>query len=133
MEKNQAPTITYDSTGKAWVRSASEEQRLERLRSLADWMDAKFTLPGTDFKFGLDPVLGLVPGIGDTVAFLISCYIVMEAEKMGVSTTTRYRMMGNIFLDLFIGSIPLLGDLFDAGFKANRKNIALLHEHLGKI
>lgn len=133
MEKTQGPTITYDSSGKAWIRSASDEERLAKLDTLADWMDAKFTVPGTNFKFGLDPLLGLLPGIGDTAAFLVSSYIVMEAEKLGVNTTTKYRMIGNIFLDLLIGSIPFLGDLFDAGFKANRKNIALLREHIGRL
>ncbi len=125
------PNFIIDSTGRAYDPSAGE--RFARLEILAEWMDTKFTVPGTNFRFGLDPILGLLPGIGDTASFFVSAYIVMEAQKLDISTALKYRMIWNIFLDLLVGSIPVLGDLFDASFKANRKNISLLRTHMGRL
>lgn len=107
-----------------------KEAELRRLESLADWLDSRFRIPGTDIRFGLDGILGLFPGIGDSVLALPSAYLIMTAHKMGVSRFTLSRMVLNTGLDWLIGLIPLVGDLFDIGFKANRRNVALLRQHI---
>ncbi|MEQ8332012.1 DUF4112 domain-containing protein [Nisaea sp.] len=113
------------------VPSAIElDREIERLDTLADWMDSRFRVPGTDFRFGLDAVAGLVPGVGDGATALLSLYIVIQARRMGAPLSLRIRMTGNVIADLLIGSIPLVGDVFDAGFKVNRRNVALLRKHL---
>ena len=103
---------------------------LRQLQSLADWMDSKFVIPGTKIRFGLDSILGLIPGIGDTAAAAVTSFIIAKAGKYKLPMHVRARMIWNGFLDWFIGLIPFFGDIFDIGFKANRKNIALLIEHL---
>lgn len=100
--------------------------RIERLEALARLLDTRFTLPGTGVRFGLDGLLGLIPGVGDTVTGLISAYLIAEAAKMGARKRTVLRMAWNAGLDLVLGAIPVVGDLFDFAFKANRKNVGLL-------
>jgi Domain of unknown function (DUF4112) len=103
---------------------------LERLRGLARFLDTALPVPGTKYRFGLDAVIGLVPFIGDAVGALFSIYIVFQAGRLGASKATLARMIGNIGLDTLVGEIPLLGDLFDFGFKSNTRNLALLEHHL---
>ena len=106
------------------------EQRLKRLDRLADWLDSKFTIPGTKFSFGFDSIIGLVPGIGDTATLFVSAYIIYEAHKLGASGPMKLRMIWNVLLDWLVGIVPVLGDIFDAAFKANKKNVDLIrHEH----
>ena len=100
--------------------------RIERLEALARLLDTRFTLPGTGVRFGLDGLLGLIPGVGDTVTGLISAYLIAEAAKMGARKRTILRMAWNAGLDMVLGAIPVVGDLFDFAFKANRKNVGLL-------
>jgi uncharacterized membrane protein len=107
-----------------------EAQALQRLDALAQLTDTAFVLPGTDIRFGLDSVIGLVPGIGDVVSGLISSYLIWEARRLGVSKWILGRMMANTLIDTTIGAIPLAGDLFDVMFKANVKNMSLLRRHL---
>lgn len=107
----------------------SPEQRKrirDELDRLSRLMDASFNLPGTDFKIGLDPIIGLIPGIGDSISLLISAYIVLQAHRLGASRWTLTRMVSNIVLDAAIGAVPVLGDLFDFAFKANQRNLKLL-------
>jgi hypothetical protein len=107
------------------------ESEIRKLEQLAHWMDNKFVIPGTNVRFGLDSLLGLIPGLGDTVTALPAIYMVMAAHRLGVSRFVLARMIGNVGIDMLVGAIPLLGDLFDLGFKANRRNVALLRRHLG--
>jgi hypothetical protein len=93
-------------------------------------MDDGIPIPGTGLRIGLDPLLGLVPGVGDAAGAIVSGAIVLEAMRQRVSPYAIVRMIGNIALDAAVGAIPLLGDLFDAGFKANARNLALLERHL---
>jgi hypothetical protein len=93
-------------------------------------LDSAIPIPGTRYRFGLDALIGIVPGIGDAVGALFSAFIVFQAARMGVSSPTLVRMMGNVALDTIVGEIPLLGDVFDAGWKANTRNLALLEGHL---
>src|SRR5688500_10309232 len=102
---------------------------LKNLRVIAKLMDSQFRIPGTDVKFGLDALLGLIPGAGDFATFLISGYMVTVMAKNGASGFVLARMVLNIVIDSLIGSIPILGDIFDVAFKANQRNIALMQQH----
>lgn len=110
----------------------SEERVLimERLRSLSTLLDNSITIPGTSYRIGLDPFLGLLPGIGDYAGAAISAFIVIQGARLGASRATLTRMVTNIVIESLAGSIPLLGDIFDAGWKANLKNVALLENHV---
>ena len=108
----------------------SRIERLEHLQSLSYLLDNAIAIPGTRFRFGLDPVLGLVPGLGDVSGVVFSAYIVLQAARWRLPAATLLRMLGNIGLDWLIGNVPLLGDLFDVGFKANARNVALLRNHV---
>lgn len=105
---------------------SEREQALRRIRTLALLMDSAWEIPGTNFRVGLDAVIGLAPGVGDAITTLIACYIVLEARRLGVRKRTIARMVGNVGIDAVVGAIPLLGDVFDATFKANAKNLRLL-------
>lgn len=100
------------------------------VRLLARWMDSVFTVPGTNIRFGLDSLIGLIPGAGDTVTSLVSLYILSAAHRNGASKATLLRMGFNVAVDLVVGAIPLLGDLFDVYFKSNQRNVALLERRL---
>ena len=104
--------------------------RLNRLRRISRVMDDAIAIPGTKFRFGLDPILGLLPGGGDTLTGGLSAYIVVEAARMGLPREVLYQMVGNILIDSFAGTVPVLGDLFDVGWKSNARNIELLEKHL---
>ncbi len=103
--------------------------RLKNLDRLARVMDSSFHIPGTKIRFGMDAIIGLIPGVGDFLSFLISAYILSTATKLGASNYVMARMTLNSGIDAIIGSIPLVGDIFDIGFKANQKNIRLLQQH----
>ncbi len=104
-------------------------RELEKLDKLAWWMDSKFVIPGTSIRFGLDVILGLVPGIGDTGSLLISAYLIGKARSYNVPWYVTVQMIWNAFLDWIIGIIPLVGDLFDIGWKANLRNVSLIRQH----
>jgi hypothetical protein len=107
-----------------------EEAALWRVARLAYWLDDRFRIPGTSRRVGLDGLLGLIPGIGDTATTLVAAYIVIEAARMGVPKRTIARMLGNVGVDYVIGLVPLIGDLADLAWKANRRNAWLLQDHL---
>lgn len=104
---------------------------VSRARSLARLLDDLVRIPGTKVGIGLDPVIGLIPGLGDVVGGAMSGYILLVAAKEGAPTSVLTRMLGNIALDSLVGVIPFVGDLFDVGLKANRRNIDLLERYLG--
>jgi hypothetical protein len=110
----------------------SHEERLAQVRWLARIMDDTFRIPGTGIRFGLDSVLGFVPGIGDVVTSALSLLIVHHAWQTGASKLTLARMLGNVAADFAIGAVPVIGDLFDLVFKANRRNTRLLEQHLDR-
>ncbi len=103
--------------------------RVARLRRIAWLVDAAFVLPGTRFRFGLNSLIGLAPGAGDTILGLISLYIVYEAHRLGVPRAKIAAMIGNVVLEVAAGSVPILGDLFDVALKANLRNIRIVEEH----
>ncbi|MGB5633152.1 MAG: DUF4112 domain-containing protein [Waterburya sp.] len=104
--------------------------KLSKLRRVSRLLDNAISIPGTKISFGLDPILGLLPGGGDALTGGISAYIVVEAAKMGIPRKILWKMVGNILIDSFAGTIPLVGDLFDVGWKANIKNVELLEKQL---
>ena len=89
-------------------------------------MDSAFEIPGLKWRFGLDAILGLIPGLGDTLTSLVSVYVLTAAAKHGVPKITLARMGLNLCIDYMVGAIPVVGDLFDVWFKANNRNMALL-------
>ena len=105
---------------------------MRRLRGLATVLDSAVRVPGTNIRFGLDALLGLVPGIGDVAGGLASGYVLVEAARLGASRPTLVRMLGNILVEVVLGAAPVLGDLFDVGWKANARNVDLLESHLAK-
>ncbi len=107
-----------------------ESRRLQRIRFLARMLDTCITLPG-GFRIGFDPIVGLIPGIGDFLGGAFSFYLVYEAARLGIPTGVLLRMCGNVVVELLVGEIPLLGDIFDAVWKANARNVRLveLHHH----
>ena len=108
---------------------ASDESRLRRLEKLAQLLDTALPIPGTRFRIGLDGLLGLVPGVGDTIGAAFSAYIILEAARLGFSKGTLLRMSGNVAVETLIGAVPILGDIFDIAWKANIRNLALLRAH----
>lgn len=97
-------------------------------KKFAELLDSKFTLPGTRIKFGIDPILGLFTGLGDWFSAILSVYLMYYAAKIGATPSVLFRMFMNIFIDLIIGVIPVLGDMFDIAWKANIRNARLLEK-----
>jgi hypothetical protein len=104
--------------------------RLQRVRSLSHLLDNAILIPGTDYRIGLDPILGLLPGAGDIIGTGFSAYIILEAALMGLPKVTLTRMAFNILLETVVGSVPFIGDFFDFAWKANVKNLELLESHM---
>ena len=103
--------------------------RARNVRALARFLDNSITIPGTDWKFGFDAIVGLVPVVGDLIGGSLSAYILLEAARAEVPILTLARMLGNVGIDTLVGSVPALGDVFDAVWKSNIKNVALLERH----
>ena len=102
---------------------------MKHIALLTKLMDKQFRLPGTNFRFGLDGLIGLIPGAGDVTTLAVSCYLLALMAKNGASGYVMARMVLNVAIDAVVGSIPLVGDLFDFAFKANSKNLRLMQEH----
>jgi hypothetical protein len=109
---------------------ATHYERLLQLQRMADLLDSRWRIPGTRWRFGLDGVASVVPVVGDTLTAGFSAYIIWQAASFGVPKWLLGRMIANAGLDWAVGSIPVLGTVFDVAFKANRRNLALLTRHL---
>jgi hypothetical protein len=114
------------------VSVADEPPAMDRIRTVSRLLDEAFEVPLIDYKIGLDPILGILPAGGDAVAAAVSLYIVAEGARMGASTDTVLKMVLNVAVDAVIGSIPVLGTIFDAVWKANERNVALLEEEFSE-
>ena len=112
------------------LRGAGGIFRDENLDLLSRVLDTWFKIPGTNFRFGLDGIIGFVPGIGDLLAGAASCVIVIAAYVRGVPLVTVARMIANLAIEVVIGMVPFLGNLFDIGWRANRRNYHLLERSL---
>ncbi len=110
----------------------SADEQLAQLEWLADLLDSRFVIPGTNIRFGLDGVIGLVPIAGDLISALISFYLISRASELGLSPWVKTRMVWNVALDTVVRAVPILGDMFDVSFKSNRRNIALAKRYLAK-
>lgn len=118
---------TYDT----FADRTDRVRRLKRMHGIARLMDTAVRLPGTNFRFGADAVIGLVPGFGDVGGAVIGLFIVNEARRLGLPNHKLAMMLANIGVDAFGGSIPIVGDLFDAYFKANWRNLEIALDHFG--
>lgn len=107
----------------------SPNKSITNLESLAKWMDSRFVIPGTNIRFGLDSLIGLIPGAGDLSTFMVSGYMLSVLSQNGASGFVLARMALNILIDSIFGAIPVLGDIFDVFFKANQRNMKLMREH----
>jgi hypothetical protein len=106
------------------------QARLRRVRRLSHLLDDWFRIPGTPYRLGLDGLIGLLPGVGDVLGAFLSAYILLQARQLGVPKPTLLRMVGNIVIEMLVGAIPLLGDIFDVAWKANRKNADLVDAYV---
>lgn len=107
-----------------------QTDRAAGVRSLARLLDAAVGIPGTKIRFGLDALIGLVPGVGDLAGAAMSGYIVLTAARLGTPKPVLLRMVMNVAIDALIGAVPLIGDLFDVGWRANTRNTALIDKYL---
>jgi hypothetical protein len=107
--------------------------KIERLRRLAWLIDAIGWVPGTRFRFGINSVIGLAPGVGDVILALISLYFVYEAASLGLPRRKLVRMLWNVAVEAVLGAVPLLGDLFDVVWKANLRNVDIIDRHFGLL
>lgn len=103
---------------------------LKRIRRIATLLDTAFGIPGTKFRIGLDPILGLIPGGGDLITAGISAYMIYLATRFGLKKEEIGKMIGNVAIETFLGTVPLVGDVFDAYFKANIRNLEILEKHI---
>lgn len=117
---------TMDRMGEKAGRPAD----VQRLRTLAYWLDDRFRVPILGWRVGLDGLIGLVPGIGDAVTTVAALWILKEAHRLGAPRRTLGRMAVNIDVDAVLGAVPLVGDAFDLAHKCNRRNLHLLLDHL---
>jgi Domain of unknown function (DUF4112) len=108
---------------------ANEKTRISRLDRLSQLLDTAFRIPGTDFRIGLDAILGLVPGVGDALGAVLSSYIIIEAARIGLPKRILLRMVGNVAVESIAGAVPIIGDIFDIAWKANVKNFELLRSY----
>jgi NAD/NADP transhydrogenase beta subunit len=111
------------------IDAKSAPRGLKQLGALAKLMDAQFRIPGTDIRFGLDGIIGLIPGAGDLSTFAVSGYMLWIMAHNGASGYILARMAINILVDALVGAIPFIGDIFDIAFKANMRNLRLMQEH----
>lgn len=111
----------------------SDHQRtLERLDRFSYYTDSNIRVPFTNFRFGLDPLIGLIPGVGDFAGLILSLYVLNEAKKVGADRKVKRKIIRNMLIEFFVGMIPIFGDAFDAVFKANTRNTKLLRNYLYK-
>jgi hypothetical protein len=115
-----------------FASTPSRRERIARIDALASLLDTAFILPGTNVRFGLDAIIGLVPGIGDAITTAMSLYIVHEARQIGAPRHVILRMLANVMLDGIVGAVPVVGDAFDVLWRANRRNMRLLQNWLDR-
>lgn len=108
------------------------DESVARLDALANVLDSLVTIPGTNVRIGVDALIGLVPVVGDVLSQAISGYLIWEARRLGASRFVIGRMIANSAVDTVVGAVPFVGDAFDVAFRANKRNVALLKQHLAE-
>lgn len=121
--------MAHEMTKEPLVLSAKQEKSLYWLDRTANLLDNRFRIPGTKIRFGLDFIIGLIPYVGDMIGLAISGLLLLVMARNGASGMVALKMVGNILLDAAVGVFPFIGDLFDLGYKANRRNVNLLQQH----
>ncbi len=111
---------------------SDHRRTLERLDRFSYYTDSNIRVPFTEFRFGLSPLIGLIPGVGDFAGLILSLYVLYEAKKVGADRSVKRKMIRNMLIEFFVGMVPIFGDAFDAVFKANTKNTTLLRNYLYK-
>ena len=111
------------------INSTTPHPEFALIDSISSLMDNQFRIPFTQIRFGVDFLIGLIPTVGDWLSFGISSGLVFSMLRRGIGVGMLFKMLGNITLDAIVGSIPIIGDLFDLHFKANRRNVALLKQY----
>jgi Domain of unknown function (DUF4112) len=124
------PSVSLPSvTSASPTRTAA---RIDSLRRLQYLLDSAFRVPGTNFRFGWDPIIGLVPWVGDLLTAMMSCVIVFQAHQMRIPRVVQLRMVLNIVIDVVVGIVPFAGDIADVFWKSNTRNLALLERHVAR-
>ncbi|MGZ9073707.1 MAG: DUF4112 domain-containing protein, partial [Rhodoplanes sp.] len=106
---------------------------LARIERLARLLDTAYRIPGTQIRFGLDPLLGLLPVVGDIGGAALSAYLIYQARRLKLPKSAIARMIGNVAVEAALGAIPLAGDMFDLFWRANMRNLRILHRHMERI
>lgn len=130
MSQQQAEPLAAEFDGEIELPASVDEAAVRRMQFVANLLDESVRVPGTSFRIGLDPILGIAPVGGDAVSAVFSVYIVLESARLGVPFGTLLRMVANVSLDFAVGSIPVLGTVFDVFWKANKRNLELALEEL---
>ena len=112
------------------MTSMPPNDSLRRVQVLATLLDEALRVPGTNFRFGIDPIVGMIPGLGDLLGGAASAYIILEAARAGAPASVLLRMTMNVGMDTLVGAVPLVGDLFDFAWKSNTRNVRLLARHV---
>ena len=113
----------------SFSETRSLRDSLQRLDALSKLLDVAFLIPGTNIRFGVEAILRLVPGIGDAGASALSLYVLYEAHRLGIPKALMGRMIANVVVEGVAGAVPVIGDLFDVGWRANRRNVTLLRAY----
>lgn len=108
----------------------SRDAALGRMQTVANLLDTAFVIPGTRQRVGIDAVIGLIPGLGDILTTILSSYVIWEARNLGVSRLALARMLTNLAVHAAIGSVPVIGDMFDAFFRVNQRNMRIVRAQL---
>src|SRR3954465_6773945 len=127
MDRTNTQAFDFDLT-----RPRSRRDRIARLDALATLLDTAILIPGTDIRFGLDALIGLVPGIGDAITTAMSLFIVHEAKQLGAPGHVIARMVANVAFDGIVGAVPVIGDAFDVMWRSNKRNMRLPYAWLEK-
>lgn len=114
------------------VRNAapSREAALRRMQAVANILDTAFVVPGTKQRVGIDAIIGLIPGVGDILTTILSSYVIWEARNLGISRVALVRMIANLGIHAAVGSLPIVGDMFDAFFRVNQRNMRIVRSQL---
>lgn len=122
----EVPRIVVVPRGQTVLRPGEVDRTRENLRQLAWFLDNSIEIPGTRFRIGFDPLIGLIPVVGDLISMAIGSYLVLSAARLGVPRTVVLRMLVNLAIDLALGVVPFVGDVLDAFWRSNAKNARLL-------
>jgi hypothetical protein len=121
--------LGVDSATRTRPLTEGQEQRLKALGHISRLLDSAFVLPGTEIRIGLDPLFGLIPGLGDLTSPLFAIALLWQSRDLGIPRVIQLRMIFNVAIDALVGLLPLAGDIFDFAWKANDRNFALLERY----